>query len=153
MVSFYFSTLLLFAFLCLYYPLNSVAHPLNKLCSILYHLWLVPQGEGMPQHGPAVIPPSPTSHHTPIEHILIPLYLFIITTPASPSHISEQLPKQRPSSSQNREGKVINTTEPMLPVPHTQPKQLLQNPSDSVSKLHLFKAKTKAPCTGPSSAI
>jgi hypothetical protein len=62
---------------CLYYPLNSPPHALNKLYSILYVMCLVPQVGGMPWHGPAEAPPSPTPHHTPIEHILS---LFIITT-------------------------------------------------------------------------
>jgi hypothetical protein len=46
--------LLLSAFLCLYYSLNSPPHALNKLYSIL-----VPQGEGMPWHGPPrhLLPP------------------------------------------------------------------------------------------------
>ena len=40
---------------------------------------LVPQGEGMPWHMPAETLPSRIPHHT-LEHILKPLYLFIITT-------------------------------------------------------------------------
>lgn len=41
-------------------------------------MWLVPEGEGLPWHGPAVTSPFPTPHHTPIEHILLPLYHFNI---------------------------------------------------------------------------
>jgi hypothetical protein len=44
-------SLLLSAFLCLYYSLNSPPHALNKLCSILYS-----QEEGMPRHGPMRYP-------------------------------------------------------------------------------------------------
>jgi hypothetical protein len=65
------------AFRCLYNLLNSPPNALNKLYSILYYtilyytilyytvVWLVPQGEGMPWHGPAEAPPSPIPHHTP----------------------------------------------------------------------------------------
>ena len=69
---------LLSAFLCLYYPLNSPPHALNKLYSILYHCVLVPQKEEMPQHGPAEISPSSTPNHIPKEQILLFFYLFII---------------------------------------------------------------------------
>jgi hypothetical protein len=34
----------------------------------------------MAQHGPVEAPPAPTPSHTPIEHILRPLYLFINTS-------------------------------------------------------------------------
>jgi hypothetical protein len=77
MASLYFSTL------CLYYSLNYPPHALNKHYSILYLLVAGPSvggGEGMPWHGLAEAPPTPTPHHTPIEHTFIPLYLFIITT-------------------------------------------------------------------------
>jgi hypothetical protein len=43
MAGLYFSTLLLSAFLCLYYPLNS-PHALNKLYSLLYHPVAGPSG-------------------------------------------------------------------------------------------------------------
>ena len=57
-------SLLLSAFLCLCYSVNSPPHALNKLYSILYYtgVCLVPQMEGMPWHGPAEAPPSPTPH-------------------------------------------------------------------------------------------
>ena len=32
-------------------------------------VWLVPHGEGMPQHGPAEAPPSPTPYHASTKHI------------------------------------------------------------------------------------
>jgi hypothetical protein len=45
--------------------------------SILYCtiMWLIPQGEGMPQHGPTEVPPSPTPDHTPTEHSLSLIFL------------------------------------------------------------------------------
>jgi hypothetical protein len=58
------------AFLCLYDPLNSLPHELNKLYSILY---LVPQGEGMPQHGPTeahLPPPLPQPFPPPLPPYL-----------------------------------------------------------------------------------
>jgi hypothetical protein len=44
---------------CLYLLFHSTSHALNKLYSISY---LVPQGKGMPRHGPAEAPLLP--HHT-----------------------------------------------------------------------------------------
>ena len=70
MAGLYFSTF------SLYYPLNSPPHALNKLYSILYHLWLIPLGEGMPWYGPAEAPPSPIPGHTSIEHIPL-LFIFV----------------------------------------------------------------------------
>lgn len=50
------------SFLCLYCPLNSPPHVLNKFYSILYlH---VAQEEGVPQHGPTEAPRFPIPHHT-----------------------------------------------------------------------------------------
>jgi hypothetical protein len=56
--------------------------PMPWINSILYYtvVWLVPEGEGMPWHGPSETPSSPTPPHTPIEHILLALYRFTITT-------------------------------------------------------------------------
>jgi hypothetical protein len=62
--------------LCLYYLLNFPRHALNKLYSILYHLWLVPQGEGMPQHRPLEAPPHPKPYYTSTKHILS-LFIFL----------------------------------------------------------------------------
>jgi hypothetical protein len=55
--------------------------PMPWIDSILYYiiLWLVPQGEGMPRHGPAETSPHPHTSPHPIEHIPISLYLFINT--------------------------------------------------------------------------
>jgi hypothetical protein len=59
------STSLLSPSLCLYCSLNSL--PMPWINSILHYtiLWLVPQGEGMPQHGLPETSPSPIPHHTP----------------------------------------------------------------------------------------
>jgi hypothetical protein len=45
--------------------------------SILYYtvLWLVPQGEGMPQHRPTEAPPSPMPYRASTKHI--PGFFFI----------------------------------------------------------------------------
>jgi hypothetical protein len=37
-------------------------------------MWLVPQGEGMPQHGSTEAPPSPTPYLTSTQHI--PVFFF-----------------------------------------------------------------------------
>jgi hypothetical protein len=68
------------AFLCLYYPLSHF--PMPRINSILYYtvMWLVPHGEGMPQHGPTETPLSTIPHHTPTE-LILSLYLFINTSP------------------------------------------------------------------------
>ena len=71
-------SLSLSAFLCLYYPLNSPLHALNKLYSILYHH--VPQAEGWTQGGTLF----PTPHHTSTKHIPLSLsfYKHISTMPS-----------------------------------------------------------------------
>jgi hypothetical protein len=73
-------SLLLFSSLslCLYYPLNSPLHALNKLYSILYHH--VPQAEGWTQGGTLF----PTPHHTSTKHIPLSLsfYKHISTMPS-----------------------------------------------------------------------
>jgi hypothetical protein len=73
-------SLLLSAFFCLCYPFNSPPHALNKLYSILYLCVSGPSEEGMPWHGPAEEPPSPTLRQ---NIILIALSLFMITTLSS----------------------------------------------------------------------
>ena len=60
---------------CLYYPFNSPPQALNKHYSILYHI--VPQGEGMPQHGPSEAPPSPAPYCSSIKHSPFLFFFFI----------------------------------------------------------------------------
>jgi len=64
------------AFLCLYYPLKSPPHALNKLYSILYLPEAGPSGKGMAKHGPTEIPHSPTPYSTYSKHIPSLLYFY-----------------------------------------------------------------------------
>jgi hypothetical protein len=59
-------------------PSPSPSPPPSPSPSILYYtiIWLVPQGEGMPQHGPAETSSSPIPDYTPIEHIPL-LFIFL----------------------------------------------------------------------------
>jgi hypothetical protein len=81
MADLYFSTLS--PPLCLYYPLNSFSHALNKPYSILNHgVACSLRGKGCLGMGLLGHPSPHTSPHphTPIEHFVIPLYLFINTS-------------------------------------------------------------------------
>jgi hypothetical protein len=62
------------AFLHLYYPLDSPPHALNKLCSIPSCGWSL-RGRDV-SAWPAEALPSPTPHHTSIEHIP-PFFIFL----------------------------------------------------------------------------
>ena len=70
-------SLLLSAFLCLCYPLNSPPRALNKLYSILYCRMA---GPSQGRDALAWAHRSTSSPHTLPEHILIALSLFMITT-------------------------------------------------------------------------
>jgi hypothetical protein len=75
MAGLYFSTLPFSAFLCLYYFLNSPLHALNKLYSILCHCVAGLSGGRDASVWACWGTPSPTPHHTSIEHISI-LFIF-----------------------------------------------------------------------------
>jgi hypothetical protein len=67
------------AFPCLYYSLNSPPHALNKLYSMLYCV-AGPSGWRDSLEWAQRGTPFPHTSPHPIDHILISLYLFIITT-------------------------------------------------------------------------
>ena len=64
---------------------------------------LVPQGEGMSQHGPAEAPPSPTPHHTFTKTYPSSLYLFINTSIASKAVVAHAF---NPSTLGGRGGQI-----------------------------------------------
>ena len=70
-------SLLFSAFFCLCYSLNSPPHALNKLYSILYRCVSGPSGGRDASAWAYQGTPFP---HTPSEHILTALFLYMITT-------------------------------------------------------------------------
>jgi hypothetical protein len=93
LASLYFSTLLLSAFLCLYYPLNSPPRALNELYSILYHYVAGPSwGTDASVWARRDIPFPHTSPHPYRTYLnnLLPFYKYISLSP--PLHLFRVFP-------------------------------------------------------------